>query len=181
MMELRAWSDAAYLTHRDSKSHSGVCYSLGRNSGVFHARSQKQKLVTLSSTEAEVYAVVEATKDIVYFRDILCELGFPQTKPTELMVDNKSCITLCQQFSGNHKKVRHFLNRINFMIEQVANHVVRLEHLDGTKHQADTLTKPKGGEGFRADTMNLLGPQRSGAESRTSRFTEDHQVEDPSV
>ena len=75
--QLHAWSDAAYLMHRDSRSHSGVCFSLGDNTGVFHARSNKQTMVTLNSTEAETYAAVEATKDIVYFRATLEELGFP--------------------------------------------------------------------------------------------------------
>ena len=50
-------------------------------------------MVTLSSTEAETYAAVEATKDIVYFRNLLKELGFEQIEPTPLYVDNKSLIT----------------------------------------------------------------------------------------
>ena len=36
-------------------------------------------MVTLTSTEAETYAAVEATKDIVYFRAILKELGVPSS------------------------------------------------------------------------------------------------------
>ena len=47
-------------------------------------RSNKQTMVTLSSTEAETYAAVEATKDIVYFRGLLAELGFPQMEPTPI-------------------------------------------------------------------------------------------------
>jgi len=78
MARLYAWSDAAFLTHQDSKSHSGICFSFGEDTGVFHARSQKQQMVTLSSTESETYSAVEATKDIVYFRGLLKELGFPK-------------------------------------------------------------------------------------------------------
>ena len=157
---LYAWSDAAFLTHHDSKSHSGICFSFGEDTGVFHARSQKQQMVTLSSTESETYAAVEATKDIIYFRGLLKELGFPQASPTPLYVDNKSLITLAQQYSGCHKRVRHFLARINYMIEQVNCHVVRLEHLIGTELQADTLTKAKPRSTFESDTRKLLGPQR---------------------
>jgi len=161
--QLHAWSDAAYLTHRDSRSHSGVCFSLGEKTGVFHARSNKQTMVTLSSTEAETDAAVEATKDIVYFKSILEELGFPQLQPTPLYVDNKSLITLAQQFSGNHKRCKHFLARIHFLIEQVDRHVVRLEHLRGTELRADSLTKPKAGQSFQQDTAELLGKlQRTG-------------------
>jgi hypothetical protein len=70
-MQLLAYSDAAFIAHKDSKSHSGLHFTLGSETGVFHARSQKQKIVTLSSTEAEVYAAIECTKDIIYFRDLL--------------------------------------------------------------------------------------------------------------
>ena len=133
---------------------------MGDNTGVFHARSNKQTMVTLSLTEAETYAAVEATKDIVYFRAILEELGFPQLQPTPLYVDNKSLITLAQQFSGNHKRCKHFLARIHYMIEQVDRHVVRLEHLRGTELRADSLTKAKAGKPFQQDTAELLGHQQ---------------------
>jgi len=158
---LLAWSDAAYLTHTDSKSHSGICFSLGDGSGVFHARSNKQTIVTLSSTEAETHAAVEATKDISYFRAILDELGFTQMEATPLYVDNKSLITLAQQFSGNHKRCKHFLARVNYMIEQVERHLVKLEHIKGTELKADLLTKPLAEAAHTKHTEQLLGgPQR---------------------
>ena len=87
-------------------------------------------------TVAETYAAVKATKDIVCFRNLFKDLGFEQIEPTSLYVDNKSLITLAQKFSENH-----FLARINYIIDQVDNLVVRLEHLIGTSRQADTLTK----------------------------------------
>jgi len=155
-----AYSDAAFLVHTDSKSHSGLAYKLGKDTGVFHARSQKQKMVTLSSTEAEVYAAVECAKDVVFFREVLEELGFPTSDPSELYVDNKSAITLGSQYTGNHKKVRHFFSRLNYLIEQINNNNIHLEHLSGTDHLADTLTKAKPRPGFEKDTKELLGPQR---------------------
>ena len=96
VVQLLAYSDAAFLTHSDSKSHSSVHFTLGKNTGVFHAWSQKQKMVTLSSTEAEVYAATECTKDIIFFRDLLKEIGYEQLVPTTLHVYNKSAIVLSQ-------------------------------------------------------------------------------------
>ena len=157
---LYAWSDAAFLTHSDSKSHSGTCFSLGASSGAFYSRSTKQTMVTLSSTESELYSAVEATKDIQYFRTLLKWAGYEQLQPTPLYVDNKSLIVLAQQFSGNHKRVRHFLARINYMIEQVELQTVKLIHLSGTDLKADTLTKPLPRHSFETHTDKLLGPQR---------------------
>jgi hypothetical protein len=117
--------------------------------------------VTLSSTEAETHAAVEATKDISYFRAILDELGFTQVEATPLYVDNKSLITLAQQFSGNHKRCKHFLARVNYMIEQVESHLVKLEHIKGTELEADLLTKPLAEAAHTKHTEQLLGgPQR---------------------
>ena len=143
---LYGWADAAYACHRNGHSHSGICFAYAspdtvHTSGKFSSTSKKQGVVTLSSTEAELYAAVEATKDIVFLRAILEELGFPQLIPTTLYVDNLSMITLASKFSGNTKRVKHFLVRINYMIEQVANQVVHLEYINTLVHPADACTK----------------------------------------
>ena len=127
---------------------------------VFHARSGKQTIVTLSSAEAETYAAVEATKDIIYFRAVLSELGFPQIQPTPLYVDNKSLITLAHEFSGKHKRCKHFLARIHFMIEQVEHQVIKLEHLCGLNLPADTLTKALSRPKFEEHRATLLGKRK---------------------
>jgi hypothetical protein len=168
--QLYAYSDAAYLAHTDSKSHSGLNFTLGQNTGVFHARSQKQKIVTLSSTEAEIYAAIESVKDIVFFRDILKELGYEQFEPTSLFIDNKSAITLGQAVSGHQHKVRHFMGRLRYLIEQVEAKVVRLEHMSGDIHPSDVLTKAKPRPGHEQNVRTLMGPQRDGAEERLKQI-----------
>ena len=44
--------DASFGCHSDAKSHTGVCITLGR--GPVYVRSVKQRIVTKSSTEAEL-------------------------------------------------------------------------------------------------------------------------------
>ena len=120
-------------------------------------------MVTLSSTESEAYSAVEATKDIMYFRNVLAELGFTIDKPSSLRVDNKSLIELATRFSGNHKRVRHFLVRIHFLMEQVAIKIISMEYVDTTANIADQLTKPLTGTAFVAGRQSLMGPQRAKA------------------
>ena len=68
------WLQYSYLTIR---SHPGMCLSYGLpGTGKFSSTSKEQSLVWLSSTEAELHAAVEATKDIIFCRAILAELGF---------------------------------------------------------------------------------------------------------
>ena len=159
--QLLAYSDAAYLTHKDSCSHLGICFTYGDvDTGVFYARSAKQTIVTTSSTEAETYSAVEATKEVIYFRDLLTELGFTQLQPTPLYVDNKSLISLATKFSGSHKKVKHFMMRLHFLIEQVNKQVIQLHHQPDDELRADLLTKPLQPGQFQAKRLRIMGPQR---------------------
>ena len=118
-------------------------------------------MVTLSSTESEAYTAVEATKDVIYFRNVLAELGFPVTSPSPLLVDNKSLIELATRFSGNHKRVRHFLVRIHFLMEQVKDGIISMQYVDTTANIADQLTKPLTGSSFLLSRQSLMGPQRA--------------------
>ena len=159
---LYGWADAAYACHRNGHSHSGICFAYAtpdtvHNTGKFSTTSKKQSVVCLSSTEAELYAAVEATKDIVFLRAILEELGYPQLIPTTLYVDNLSMITLASKFSGNAKRVKHFLFRINYMIEHVANEVVHLEYIHTLEHPADACTKSLPRPAFEKLRTMLLG------------------------
>jgi len=165
---LYGWADAAYAYHRDGQSHSGICLAYGTpnsvlSTGKFSSTSKKQSIVCLSSTEAELYAAVEATKDIIYLRNILAELGYTQLQPTTLYVDNLSMITLASKYSGNAKRVKHFLVRINFMIEQVANQIVHLEYISTLEHPADACTKPLARTLMEHLRDKLLGTQRERA------------------
>jgi hypothetical protein len=149
--------DASYASHPDSKSHTGYCFSLGDTLAMFYSRTFKQTNVTLSSTEAENAATVEATKEIMWFRDLLTELGFPQIKPTLVFADNASMIKLATDFSGNHKRVKHYMTRINFMIEQIKLGTIHLEHVATELNVADILTKPLGPTAFLRLRPLLMG------------------------
>lgn len=157
--QLYCYVDAAFSCHTDSKSHTGYCFALGQFGGMFYSKSFKQDNTTLSSTECENAAAVDAGKEIVWFRDLLNELGFPQLEPTVIFADNSSMITLAQNFSGNHKRVKHYLRRINFLIELIKTKVIKLIHVSSENNIADILTKPLGPQQFSHLREMLLGYQ----------------------
>jgi hypothetical protein len=107
--------------------------------------------------ESENAAAVEAAKEIIWFRSLLEQLGFPQGQPTTVFADNESMITVAEDFSGHHKKVKHFLVRINFLIEQVKNKVIAFQHVPSSDNIADILTKPLGPVDFLRLRPRLLG------------------------
>ena len=84
-----------FVTYSDA-SHGG-CKQTGRSTGGYVTlvcggavgwSSKRQPFVTLSSTEAEYVAAVEAGKEIMWMRNILTEFGYPPAFASGLFIDN---------------------------------------------------------------------------------------------
>ena len=70
---IKWWVDAAYAVHADMKSHSGAILSLGN--GCVYSKSNKQKINTKSSTEAELVAASDMSGQILWTLYFLEEQG----------------------------------------------------------------------------------------------------------
>jgi hypothetical protein len=69
--KLRWHIDASYAVHMDMRSHTGGAMMLGK--GSVYSTLVKQKLVTRSSTEAEVVAVHDVMPQMLFVDSILLE------------------------------------------------------------------------------------------------------------
>jgi hypothetical protein len=76
------------------KSTLGCCFGLG--SGVVSWFSQKQKLVTLSSVEAEYMAASQANCEAIWLHKLLVGLFGHELRPKLIHCDNRSCIKLSE-------------------------------------------------------------------------------------
>jgi len=132
--------DASHNCYQDGKGHYGYSFSLGPHDGAFFACSKKLKLVTLSSTESEYVALCEATRDTIWLRRLLSDLGFPQAEPTVVYQDNKSTIDFVAGHR-NHKSTKHINPKFHFTGEAVDNGEIRLVHMSTVDMVADVLTK----------------------------------------
>lgn len=155
-LTLRCYVDASYLTHGDSRGHTGYCLSLG-TIGCFYAKSSKQSLVTTSSTHAELRALFQLTLDIIYVINLCAELERPVQLPAIIMEDNQPAIDLVEELTGRTKKCKHFLMLINFIREQVAAGLIALQKVSTEDNIADLLTKPLLGDSFWSKASWLLG------------------------
>ena len=71
---IKWWVDASYAVHHDMKSHSGAVLSLG--GGCIYSKSAKQKINSKSSTEAELIAATDVSRQILWTLYFLQEQGF---------------------------------------------------------------------------------------------------------
>jgi histone deacetylase 1/2 len=155
---LTCYVDASYLTHPDSRSHTGYCMSFG-TTGTFYVKSTKQQLVATSSTHAEVRALYQLIIDIIYVINLCDELHRPIQLPAVVLEDNQPAIDLTTSLTGRIKKCKHFLMLISFIREQVAEGLISIQKVPTEENYADLLTKILTGMAFEDKAEYLLGIQ----------------------
>jgi hypothetical protein len=153
---LYATVDASYACHTDLKPHTGCTLHLGRTSGIIFSLSKKQTVTADSSTVAELIVAHLAAHEIMWARNFLQELWYPQQNPTTLFEDKMSTISLILN-KGNGQRSKHIDLRYNFVREQVVNKILAMVHLSGVDMKSDILTKPLGPTAFLHLRPKLLG------------------------
>ena len=116
---LFGFSDASYLTRGDSKSRLAFCLFLNLTSGCIIAKSWKDNTVSHSSTEAEIKAIDALIREIVWMRGFLKELGYEQSTPTTIYVDNESSSALSTSMNNCSSNVSHMIMRINYIQQEI--------------------------------------------------------------
>lgn len=138
--ELFGYSDADYASDpSDRKSVTGYLFFL--NGPVIWA-SKKQSSVALSTTESEYVAMSEATKEGIWLRRFLTELGLNlDCAPTKIFGDNQSAIRLIKN-PEFHKKTKHIDTRYHFIREAFQKKLINPLYVVSADQGADILTKP---------------------------------------
>ncbi|RVW18114.1 Retrovirus-related Pol polyprotein from transposon TNT 1-94 [Vitis vinifera] len=101
--------------------------------------SNLQKIVTLSTTEAEYVAATEVRKEMIWLHGFLDELGKKQ-KIDILHSDNRSAIFLAKNLAF-HSKSKFIQTKYNFIRYLVKDKLVIFEKICGSKNPTDMLTK----------------------------------------
>ena len=102
--------------------------------------SQRQKLVILSTTEAEYVSACEASKNIIWLRKLSQDISGPCAKPTILYVDNQNAIRVIKN-PEFHSRTKHIDIRYHFIREKVGNNEISVKYVNTTVQLADIFTK----------------------------------------
>ncbi|OAJ32879.1 hypothetical protein BDEG_28755, partial [Batrachochytrium dendrobatidis JEL423] len=152
---LSGYSDADWAGDvKTRKSTSGyLCYV---GNALVSWRSSKQTCVAVSTMEAEYTAAESASRELLFLRDLLGELGFEQDGPTTLYCDSQSAISNMIGPSVVHEATKHIGIKINALRDRISQGLIKPEYI-GTKDQvADILTKGLPRPAFE-QFVNLLG------------------------
>ena len=102
--------------------------------------TRRQKSVSASTSEAEFFAASLASREGVWVRDLLADIGLGVTRPTPLYLDSKNAIDLTND-PVSFKLTKHILRHAYELRDRVAREVFRPEFVETEKQLADILTK----------------------------------------
>lgn len=140
--ELIGFSDSDHAGDvGDRKSTSGHVFFLGKN--LITWSSQKQKIVALSSCEAEYVAIAAATCQGLWLSRLLEDITGTSPAQFKLLVDNKSAIALSKN-PVHHDRSKHIDVKFHFVRDCMEKKQVEIDHVGTQDQLADALTKALG-------------------------------------
>jgi hypothetical protein len=137
--------DASFAVHPEMQSHTGIVISIG--SGAVFAKSSKQRLVTKSSTEAELVGLSDALGYIIWTRNWMMAQGY-RNEPATIYQDNQSTIVLAHKGHTSGERTRHINIRYFFIMDRINGGEVVVKYLHTSQMTADGGSKPLQGRNF---------------------------------
>jgi len=137
-LELLSYSDSDWAGSDDLKSTSGMLTTA--NGTALTWSSKKQPIVAMSTAEAEYISASDCGLETVWLRRIADDLGFPQSTPTTLLMDNNSSIQMASNHS-NHSRTKHIDLRYHKIRELLENNTIAIKYVPTDQQLADIFTK----------------------------------------
>ena len=149
------YSDAAFATHNDLRSHTGGTMTMGHG-GIINI-STKQKLNTKSSTEAELVGVDDVMPQILWTRYFLEAQGV-KMPPSTIAQDNQSAILLEKNGKRSSGERTRALNIRFFLVtDHIEKGDLTVKYCPTDKMLVDFYTKPLQGKKFSDFRKEIMG------------------------
>ena len=97
--------------------------------------------MSVSSTEAEYCALSELCNEIIFYVQLLTDMGVQCELPVLVNEDNQACITMAEseQFKG---RTKHIHIKYHHVVNNVSQGFVKLKFCQSECNVADIMTKP---------------------------------------
>lgn len=151
---LEAYIDASFGNHLDGKSHTGMVVNYGNNPILW--KSVKQKLIAKDSTEAELIALSDRVRDVVWCKNFLIAQGEDVDHAVTTYQDNTSTMHLVSA-AGKELRTKHLRVRQNLVKEMEHLGEIKIKYLPTIEMVADMLTKPLCGTKFKEMVQSVMG------------------------
>ncbi|KAG7583619.1 Integrase catalytic core [Arabidopsis suecica] len=137
--EIVGYCDADYAGDKnDRRSTTGYCTFIGGNLVTW--RSKKQKVVSLSSAEAEYRAMRKLTTELMWLKALLKDFGIDTPQPITMHCDNQAAIHIATN-SVFHERTKHIEVDCHKVREQIQLGVILPHYTESEEQLADIFTK----------------------------------------
>jgi hypothetical protein len=125
----------------DNSRRSQTGYFVFYNKAPIAWKSKLQPSVALSTGEAEYMAASDISKEIIYLRRLVGNLGFEQRAPTPVGEDNTACIEWGNHVIGGRERAKHIDIRKHFARQAIKEGHLILIKVPTRDQMADIMTK----------------------------------------
>ncbi|XP_035838498.1 uncharacterized protein LOC110908724 isoform X1 [Helianthus annuus] len=145
-LNVELYTDADWAGDKGNRrSTSGYFSLVGGNLVTW--RSKKQKVVALSSAEAEFRGIARGLSEVLWIRKLLEDIGFFQKEPSKVMCDNTAAIQISEN-PVQHDRTKHVEVDRHFIKEKLEERIIELPYVSSKDQLADILTKAVNGNAF---------------------------------
>ena len=156
-IQVYASSDASFGPYKDGKSNTGMVVTVGTPNAPVIVKSSKQKVVTNSSTTAELVAFSSTLEEVLWMVELLNELGISQDT-VSIEQDNQSTMTLIEKGPSSTGRTKWLNIKYFWVNEHLRKGDFDTKYVPSLQLLADGLTKPLGHKAFcqwRARILNF--------------------------
>ena len=122
-------------------------------------KSKSQKCLSLSSSEAEFYALSEAAKDIKFVHMLMESMGFEIQLPIVAKVDNVGALFMTENVSSAGR-TKHMDLRMRYVNKMAEEGFLKFEFVNTKNNLADGFTKNVNGETYEKHVRSLVKSKR---------------------
>lgn len=145
-LHIYGWCDSDFSgCPRSRRSLTGWFVQLGQSPVLW--RTKKQKVVSMSSAEAEYRAMSLTARELVWLQALLEDLAVFLSRPMTLYCDSTAAIHIAAN-PVFYERTKHIERDCHFVREKVQNGTIATVHVSTTTQLADIFTKALGSREF---------------------------------
>lgn len=138
-LDLAGFSDSDYAGDKNIRRlTTGYLFELTQRPITWG--SKRHSTISLSTTEAEFIAASKATREAIWLRKLLSDIGHPCKMPSPLYADSQSAIRLTKN-PEFHQLTKHINVQHHFIKEKYESGEIDLDYIRSKDQKTDLLTK----------------------------------------